>query len=66
MANMNDPKESKRDELVFTEAELQELERARMLPITFDEDSPETTPERAIRFRRVNPPRRSTPNTPAI
>ena len=65
MANMNDSKE-KRDELSFSSEELKELERARNMPITFDEDSPETTPERAIRFRRVNPPRRSTPNTPAM
>ena len=34
-----------------------ELERARSMPITFDEDCPEVTPELAVRFRRVNPPR---------
>ena len=65
MENMNEFKE-RRDELAFSEDELKELERARTLPITFDEDSPETTPQRAIRFRRVNPPRRSRPNTPAM
>ena len=27
------------------------------MPITFDDDCPETTPERAIKFRRVNPPK---------
>ena len=27
------------------------------VPITFDADCPETTPERAVKFRRVNPPR---------
>ena len=43
------------DELAFTPEELKELERARAMPITFDEDCPETTPERAIKFRRVNP-----------
>ena len=42
-------------ELAFTEDELKELERARSMPITFDEDCPETTPERAIKFKRVNP-----------
>ena len=42
-------------ELAFTEADLKELERARSMPITFDEDCPETTPERALKFRRVNP-----------
>ena len=66
MENTNEPKKSKLDEMAFTEAELKELEHARSMPVIFDEDSPETTPERAIRFRRVNPPRRSTPNTPAI
>mgnify|MGYP007104113055 CR=1 FL=1 len=30
------------------------LETARSKPITFDEDCPETTPERAIRFQRVH------------
>lgn len=42
-------------ELAFTEEDLHELERARSMPITFDEDCSETTPERATRFRRVNP-----------
>ena len=44
-------------ELAFTEEERKELEHARSMPITFDEDCPETTPERAIKFRRVNPVR---------
>ena len=46
------------NELAFTPEELKELERARTMPITFDEDCPETTPERAMKFRRVNPVRR--------
>ena len=37
--------------------ELAELEAAKKMPITFDADCPETTPERAVKFRRVNPPR---------
>ena len=41
----------------FTKAELAELEAAKKMPITFDADCPETTPERAVKFRRVNPPR---------
>ena len=45
-------------ELAFTPEELKELERARTMLITFDEDCPETTPERAMKFRRVNPVRR--------
>ena len=38
-------------------AELVELDKARKMPITYDEDCPETTPEMAMRFRRVNPVR---------
>ena len=45
----------------LTKEQLAELafspEAARSMPITFDEDCPETTPERALKFRRVNPPR---------
>ena len=41
----------------FSEAELAELDNARKMPITYDEDCPETTPEMAMRFRRVNPVR---------
>jgi len=39
----------------LTEEETKMLEEARNKPVVFDEDCPETTPERAIRFRRVNP-----------
>ena len=49
--------EEMQKELAFTKEELAELERARSMPITFDEDCPEVTPEIAVRFRRVNPPR---------
>lgn len=44
-------------ELSFTREDMQELEKARKMPIVFDEDCPETTPEQAVKFRRVNPPR---------
>lgn len=47
-------------ELAFTQKERDELARARTLPIVFDEDCPETTPEQAIKFKRVNPVRRTT------
>lgn len=40
---------------LLTEDERVELERAKTMPITFDVDCPETTPERALRFKRVNP-----------
>ena len=44
-------------ELAFFEEELESLAKARNTPIAFDEDCPETTPERALKFRRVNSPR---------
>ena len=59
MANMTDMTRDLINELAFTPEELKELERARTMPITFDEDCPETTPERAMKFRRVNPVRRT-------
>lgn len=46
------------EELAFSTDEIKELEEARKKPIVFDEDCPETTPERALKFRRVNPPRK--------
>ena len=58
MASAADPTKEFMNELAFTPEELKELERARTMPITFDEDCPETTPEQAIKFRRVNPVRR--------
>ena len=57
MVNISDMTTGMVSELAFTEEELKELERARKKEITFDEECPETTPERALRFRRVNPPR---------
>ena len=58
MANAADMTREVINELAFTPEELKELERARTMPITFDEDCPETTPERAMKFRRLNPVRR--------
>lgn len=58
MVNANDMTSRLEKELAFTEKELAELERARKMPITFDEDCPEVTPEKALKFRRVNPPRK--------
>ncbi len=60
MANMNELNEETRKELAFSEEEKRELENARKMPITFDADCPETTPDRAIRFKRVNTRRSST------
>ena len=57
MVNMSEMTLELMKELAFTAEELHELEHARKKTITFDEDCPETTPEKAVRFRRVNPPR---------
>jgi hypothetical protein len=46
-------------ELAFSENEINEIKNAKEKPITFDEDCPETTPEKAIKFQRVNPQRRN-------
>ena len=64
MVNMSDLSEQAKEELAFTPEEKKELEKARKMPITFDDDCPETTPERALKFKRVNPPRKSA-STPA-
>ena len=52
-------KEIKKISEALTEEEMKQLEEAGKKPVVFDEECPETTPERAIRFRRVNPPRRA-------
>ena len=57
MVNISDMTTDTVRELAFTEEELKELECARKREIVFDEECPETTPERALRFKRVNPPR---------
>lgn len=59
MVNAADMPREAMNELAFTQEELAELERARSMPIIFDEDCPETTPERAVKFKRVNPVRRA-------
>ena len=41
----------------LTSDDIEILDRAKKMPITFDEDCPETTPERGRKFHRVNPPR---------
>lgn len=60
MVNMIELSDEIKRELAFSEEEKKELEKARNMPIIFDEDCPETTPERALRFRRVNPRRKAT------
>ena len=62
MVNTTNMTKEVKEELAFTEQERRELDRARTMPITFDDECPETTPERALRFRRVNPPLRINKN----
>ena len=62
MVNLTDMTKEQVEELAFSEKELEELERARNMLITFDEDCPETTPEKAVKFRRINPPRQQQKN----
>jgi len=58
VVNTNLYTEAQLKELAFTEEEREQLSKARKMPITFDEECPPTTPERAIRFKRVNPSRK--------
>lgn len=57
MVNRHEYSKEQLTELTFTQEELEELANARKMPVTFDEDCPETTPESAPKFHRVNPPR---------
>ena len=57
MVNKNELTTEQLKELAFTEKDLNELAKARTMPITFGDDCPETTPERALKFHRVNSPR---------
>lgn len=59
MENIIELTDELKKELTFSREDLEELARAREMPITFDDDCPETTPERAMKFRRVNPPRKT-------
>ena len=65
MVNVSDLTLEQKKELIFTQEDSEALERARNMPITFDIDCPETTPERAVKFRRVNPPRKTKTANPA-
>lgn len=55
MVNINNYSKEQLEELAFTDEEKKQLEEARKMPITFDTDCPETTPDRAIEFKRANP-----------
>lgn len=57
MVNTSEMTDELMRELAFSKEEQEEIAKSRTMPITFDKDCPETTPERALKFRRVNPPR---------
>ena len=59
MENMSMLSDALQKELAFTAEEQEELDRARKMPITFDADCPETTPESALKFKHINPPRKN-------
>ena len=56
MVNISNMPSGVVDDLAFTKEELEELKRAREMPIVFDEDSPELTPamEKAFRLAAKN------------
>jgi hypothetical protein len=57
MVNINDMSKELIEELAFSDDEINELKLARERQITFDEECPETTPEKAVKYKRVNPQR---------
>ena len=54
MVNISKLTEQQIKELAVTEEERAQLAKARNMPITYDEDCPPVTPERAKNFRRAN------------
>ena len=57
MVNTNGMTKEMMASLAFSDDEKASLAEARKRPVVFDNDCPETTPERALKFRRVNPRR---------
>ena len=53
MVNVNKLSAEMQKELAFTKEELAELEQARKMPITFDEDCPESTEEMLVQFKKA-------------
>ncbi len=58
MVNISELTPEQIKELAFTKEEREQLAKARTMPISFDEDCPPVTPERAKKFRRANPTKR--------
>ena len=51
------------EEMTFNKEELKEIKKAREMPVVFDDDCPEVTPKKAMKFRRVNPRRQVNTNS---
>jgi len=58
MVNVEQFTKEQLNDLAFTQEEIMQLEKARKMPPSFDEECPEITPELALKFKRVNPSRR--------
>ena len=56
MVNISKLTPEQMKELAFTAEEKAQLAKARTMPVTFDEDCPPVTPERAKSFHRANHP----------
>ncbi len=54
MVKYTDLSEEQKKELLFTEEERKQLDEAKKRPITYDKDCPAVTPEKAMKFIRVN------------
>ncbi|MCM1119550.1 MAG: hypothetical protein NC543_09345 [bacterium] len=57
MVNIDEMPQEMIASLAFSDDEKAALAAAGTRQIIFDEDCPETTPEQAVKYRRVNPPR---------
>ena len=55
MVKLNLFTEEQLKEISFSKEERDQLAKARKMPIFFDEECPPTTPEKALKFKRVNP-----------
>lgn len=54
MGRYSELSEKDKIELLFTDEERKQLDEARKMPFIYDEDCPPVTPEKAIKFKRVN------------
>ena len=63
MASIRDIDNIVEEEMTFNKEELKEIKRAREMPVVFDDDCPEVTPEKAMKFRRINPRRQVKTNS---